>query len=60
MSVFNRCIDNEIFILILYSLLNVQTSIIIIQLKWEYSSPYGLLYALNPPDDVMQFENNGA
>ena len=53
MSVFNRCIETG-------NVLLIHPALVSIPVKWEYSSPYGLLYALNPPDDVMQFENNGA
>ena len=47
-------------LLILECWQDVHPALVSIPVKWEYSSPYGLLYALNPPDDVMQFENNGA
>ena len=60
MSVFNRCIETGNVLLILECWQDVHPALVSIPVKWEYSSPYGLLYALNPPDDVMQFENNGA
>lgn len=60
MSVFNRCIETGNVLLILECWQDVHPALVSIPMKWEYSSPYGLLYALNPPDDVMQFENNGA
>lgn len=60
MSVFNRCIETGNVLLILECWQDVHPAIVSIPVKWEYSSPYELLYALNPPDDVMQFENNGA
>lgn len=59
MSVFNRCIETGNVLLILECWQDVHPALVSIPVKWEYSSPYGLLYALNPPDDVMQFENNG-
>ena len=62
MSVFNRCIEtgNVLLILECWQDVHVHPALVSIPVKWEYSSAYGLLYALNPPDDVMQFENNGA
>ena len=60
MSVFNRCIETGNVLLILECWQDVHPALVSIPVKWEYSSPYGLLYALNPPDDVMQFENNEA
>ncbi len=56
----NRCIETGNVLLILECWQDVHPALVSIPVKWEYSSPYGLLYALNPPDDVMQFENNGA
>lgn len=56
MSVFNRCIETGNVLLILECWQDVHPALVSIPVKWEYSSPYGLLYALNPPDDVMQFE----
>ena len=58
MSVFNRCIETGNVLLILECWQDVHPALVSIPVKWEYSSPYGLLYALNPPDDVMQTEQS--
>lgn len=57
MSVFNRCIETGNVLLMLECWQDVHPALISIPVKWEYSSPYGLLYALNPPEDVIQFVN---
>ena len=57
MSVFNRCIETGNVPLMLECWQDVHPALISIPVKWEYSSPYGLLYSLNPPDDVIQFVN---
>lgn len=55
MAVFNRCIETGNVLLILECWQDVHPALVSIPVKWEYSSPYGLLYAMNPPDDVIQF-----
>lgn len=54
-SVFNRCIETGNVLLILECWQDVHPALVSIPVKWEYSSPYGLLYALDPPEDVLQF-----
>lgn len=56
-SVFNRCIETGNVLLMLECWTDVHPALISIPVKWEYSSPYGLLYAPNPPEDVIQFVN---
>lgn len=57
MAVFNRCIETGNVLLILECWQDVHPALVSIPVKWEYSSPYGLLYAMNPPDDVMKLVN---
>lgn len=57
MAVFNRCIETGNVLLILECWQDVHPALVSIPVKWEYSSPYGLLYSLNPPDDVMKLVN---
>ena len=57
MAVFNRCIETGNVLLLLECWQDVHPALVSIPVKWEYSSPYGLLYALNPPDDVMKLVN---
>lgn len=56
-SVFNRCIETGNVLLMLECWQDVHPALVSIPVNWEYSSPYGLLYALNPPEDVLQFVN---
>ena len=55
MAVFNRCIETGNVLLLLECWQDVHPALVSIPVKWEYSSPYGLLYAMNPPDDVIRF-----
>ena len=56
-SVFNRCIETGNVLLMLECWQDVHPALVSIPVNWKYSSPYGLLYALNPPEDVLQFVN---
>lgn len=54
-SVFNRCIETGNVLLILECWRDVHPALVTLPVNWDYSLPYGLLYALNPPEDVMKF-----
>lgn len=56
-SVFNRCVETGNVLLILECWKDVHPALVTIPVNWDYSSPYGLLYALDPPEDVMRFVN---
>lgn len=56
-SVFNRCAETRNVLLILECWKDVHPALVTIPVNWDYSSPYGLLYALNPPEDVVRFVN---
>ena len=56
-SVFNRCVETGNVLLILECWKDVHPALVTIPVKWDYSSPYGLLYALDPPEDVVKFVN---
>lgn len=56
-SVFNRCAETGNVLLILECWKDVHPALVTIPVNWNYSSPYGLLYALNPPEDVLKFVN---
>ncbi|MDO4327231.1 MAG: LysR family transcriptional regulator [bacterium] len=56
-SVFNRCAETRNVLLILECWKDVHPALVTIPVNWDYSSPYGLLYALNPPKDVLKFVN---
>lgn len=57
MSVFNRCIESGNVLLILECWQDVHPALVSIPVKWDYSIAYGLLYALNPTEDVLNFVN---
>lgn len=54
-SVFNRCVETGNVLLILECWQDVHPALVSIPVNWDYSSPYGLLYALNPSKDVQRF-----
>lgn len=56
-SVFNRCAETQNVLLILECWKDVHPALVTIPVNWDYSSPYGLLYALDPPEDVARFVN---
>lgn len=56
-SVFNRCAETGNVLLILECWKDVHPALVTIPVNWDYSSPYGLLYALDPPEDVLKFVN---
>ena len=56
-SVFNRCAETGNVLLILECWKDVHPALVTIPVNWNYSSPYGLLYALEPPEDVAKFVN---
>lgn len=56
-SVFNRCAETGNVLLILECWKDVHPALVTIPVNWDYSSPYGLLYALHPPEDVLKFVN---
>lgn len=54
-SVFNRCVETGNVLLILECWQDVHPALVSIPVNWDYSSPYGLLYALNPSKNVQRF-----
>lgn len=55
MSVFNRCIETGNVLLMLECWQDVHPDLVSIPVHWDYTIPYGLLYALDPPEDVLRF-----
>ncbi|MDD4290659.1 MAG: LysR family transcriptional regulator [Clostridia bacterium] len=55
MSVFNRCAESNNVLLTLECWKDVHPNLVTIPVEWDYSIPYGLLYALNPPEDILRF-----
>ena len=56
-SVFNRCVETNKVLLILECWQDIHPALVSIPVEWEYSSPYGLLYAPNPSETVEKFVN---
>lgn len=54
-SVFNRCIETGNVLLILECWQDVHPGLVSIPVNWDYCSPFGLLYALDPPEDIKKF-----
>lgn len=55
MSVFNRCAETGNVLLTIECWQNVHPGLVSIPVDWDYSIPYGLLYANDAPEDVMRF-----
>lgn len=54
-SVFNRCAQTGNVLLILDCWKEVHPALVSIPVDWDYSLPYGLLYALEPSEAVARF-----
>lgn len=54
-SVFNRCAQTENVLLILDCWQDIHPALVSIPVDWDYSLPYGLLYALEPSEAVTRF-----
>lgn len=55
LSVFNRCAETGNVLLTIECWQEVHPGLVSIPVNWDYSIPYGLLYALDAPEDVLQF-----
>ena len=55
LSVFNRCAETGNALLTIECWQEVHPGLVTIPVDWEYSIPYGLLYAKDAPDDVLRF-----
>ncbi|MST51855.1 LysR family transcriptional regulator [Hornefia butyriciproducens] len=60
LSVFNRCAETGNVLLTIECWQHVHPGLVSIPVAWEYSIPYGLLYSLNAPDDVLRFVDAAA
>lgn len=54
-SVFNRCAETGNLLLSLECWQEVHPGLVTLPVDWDYSITYGLLYSLNPPEDVLKF-----
>lgn len=55
LSVFNHCAETGKVLLTIECWQEVHPGLISIPVNWDYSIPYGLLYSLNAPEDVLKF-----
>lgn len=55
LSVFNRCDETGSVLLTVQCWQDVHPGLVSIPVNWDYDIPYGILYSLNPPDDVLKF-----
>lgn len=55
LSVFNRCAETRNVLLTLECWQEVHPGLVSIPVNWDYSIPYGLLYSLDAPNDVLRF-----
>lgn len=55
LSVFNCCAETEKVLLTIECWQNVHPGLVSIPVNWDYSIPYGLLYSLDAPEDVLRF-----
>ena len=55
LSVFNRCAETGNILLTIECWQEVHPGLVSIPVNWDYNIPYGLLYSLNAPKDVLQF-----
>lgn len=54
-SVFNRCAQTDNILLTIECWKDVHPGVVTIPVDWDYSIPYGLLYANNPRPEVLKF-----
>ena len=55
LSVFNRCAETGNVLLTIECWQDVHPGLVTVPVNWDYSIPYGILYSLNAPDDVIKF-----
>jgi DNA-binding transcriptional LysR family regulator len=55
LSVFNRCAETGNVLLTIECWQDVHPGLISIPVNWDYSIPYGLLYSMDAPEDVLRF-----
>ncbi len=55
LSVFNRCAESDKVLLTIECWQDVHLGLVSIPVNWDYSIPYGLLYANDAPADVLRF-----
>lgn len=54
MEVFNRCAQTGNVMVTLECWRDVHPSLVTLPVEWDYPIPYGLLYAKEPPEDIVR------
>lgn len=55
MEVFNRCAQTGNVMVTLECWRDVHPSLVTLPVEWDHAIPYGLLYAKDPPEDIVKF-----
>ena len=55
LSVFNRCAETGNVLLTIECWADVHPGLVTLPVNWDYSIPYGLLYAVDAEEDVLRF-----
>lgn len=55
MEVFNRCVQTQNVMLTLECWKDVHPGLVTLPADWEYSIPYGVMYAKNAEEDILKF-----
>lgn len=55
MGVFNRCVQTSHVLLTLECWADVHPALVTIPVDWDFSTPYGILYQLQPNDSIQRF-----
>ncbi len=55
MGVFNRCAQTQNVMLILECWTDVHPGLVTLPVAWDYSIPYGVLYAKDASEDILKF-----
>lgn len=55
LSVFNRCAETGNVLLTIECWQDVHPGLVSIPVNWDYDIPYGIMYSLDAPEDVLRF-----
>ena len=55
MEVFNRCVQTRNPLMTLECWSEVHPSLVTLPVDWDFTIPYGILYALHPDGDTLRF-----
>lgn len=55
LSVFNRCVETGNVLLTIECWRDIHPGLVTIPVNWDYSIPYGLMYSLEPSENVSRF-----